>query len=106
MPLSPQLWGKQDGKNKSSGSFPRDSSATLGMTESKVLGMTLPGVDNGATTNRKRAYKLINGTYIKVFCHVEQAKRVETSRGSVTGKNVFNTVCPVARSLSSRGSVT
>ena len=32
--------------------------------------------------NRKRAYKPINGTYVKVFCHVEQAKRVETSRGS------------------------
>ena len=33
--------------------------------------------------NKKRAYKSINGTYAKVFCHVEL---VETSRGSVENK--------------------
>ena len=33
----------------------------------------------GAFTSRKSAYRSINGTYVKVFCHVEL---VETSRGS------------------------
>ena len=48
-------------KNKFYCSFPRDSSTTLGMTESK-----------------KSEWR-----YSSFFCHVEQAKRVETSRGSV-----------------------
>ena len=50
-------------ENKPNVSFPRDSSATLGMTENKTLGMTPPR------------------------CHVEQAKRVETSRGSAQNLN-------------------
>ena len=33
----------------------------------------------GASSSRKSAYKPINGTYVKVFCHVEL---VETSRRS------------------------
>ena len=77
------------------GSLPRDSSATLGMTErcgvekffvwitmrgKNVLFINNSGRPPVAPTNRKRAYKLINNTNQKVFCHVEL---VETSRGSV-----------------------
>ncbi len=59
-----------------------------GAGENEPFGMTGYGVSNRhksgrpmvAPTNRKLTYKSINGTFIKVFCHVELA---ETSRGSV-----------------------
>ena len=40
-------------QNKLNVSFPRDSSATLGMTENKTLGMTVKEKDLGMTENKK-----------------------------------------------------
>ena len=42
-----------------------------------------------ASSSRKSAYKPINGTYVKVFCHVEQAKRRLSSRGSACPRCVM-----------------
>ena len=44
--------------------FPRDSQVSLGMTGCER---------RQRIKNKKRAYKSINGTYAKVFCHVERA---------------------------------
>ncbi len=64
-------------ENKPNVSFSRDSSTTLGMTGCER---------RQRIKNKKRAYKSINGTYAKVFCHVEQAKR----RRNISRKRCLN----------------